>query len=81
MKIRALSIVVVLLASPPVQAEDCEILMGKVDAAVGDASERDPELLRYVADLRAEAASHLGNGDSESCEAAINQALELLEVQ
>jgi hypothetical protein len=76
-----MSILLALLASPYVQAEDCETLMGKVDATIGDASDRDPELVKYVTELRAEAAAHLGNGDPASCEAAISQALDLLAVQ
>jgi len=64
-----------------VQAQDCEAMMGRVDAAVGSAEDRDSDLLNYVAELRAEAAEHLSNGDSAACEAAIGQVLELLEVQ
>jgi hypothetical protein len=82
MKLRALTAAILALAPPHLPAQDCENLMSKVDTAVSDAtSERDPETLNFVDSLRDEAAQHLGNGDTDSCVAAITQALELLEVQ
>jgi hypothetical protein len=82
MKLRLLTAAILTLISPHLPAQDCENLMSKVDTAVSDAAgDHDPDTLNYVNSLRDEAAQHLGNGDTDSCVAAITQALELLEVQ